>query len=83
MNFKTRSKRYIIVQFKDYEVYVNEELAKGSHISYPIFANHDYYTGYVFDNKDEAVEFVIGFCKLWKGVDTYLMMRELHEMKKR
>jgi hypothetical protein len=75
-------KRYVIVQFDKYEVYVNEELAKGSYVAYPIFANHDYYTGYVFDNKEEAIEFVTGFCKIWKGVDAYMMMRELYTSKK-
>jgi hypothetical protein len=69
--------RYVIVQFGEYEAYVNEELAKESYVSYPIFANNDYYTGYVFDNEEEAIEFVTGFCKIWKGVDAYLMMREL------
>jgi hypothetical protein len=70
------NKMYAIAQFWNHIVYINEELAKGSYISYPIFANHDYYTGYVLKNKDEALEFITGFCELWKGVDTYLMMRE-------
>jgi hypothetical protein len=75
-----KGKRYVIVQFGEYEAYVNEELAKELYVLYPIFANYDYYTGYVFDNEDEAIEFVTGFCKIWKGVDSYLMMRELNKM---
>ena len=51
-----KGKRYVIVQFGEYEAYVNEELAKESYVLYPIFANYDYYTGYVFDNEDEAIE---------------------------
>jgi hypothetical protein len=77
-------KRYVIVQFGDgeYEVYVNEELANKSHKAYPIFAERDYYVGCVFDNKDKASEFITEFCKLWKGVDAYLMMRERYLSKR-
>lgn len=79
--FNIDNKNYMVAQFGDHDVYVNEELINESYTVYPIFANNDYYIGCVFDNKDEAIESTEFLNKLLKGLDTYIMMRELHQMR--
>lgn len=63
------------------KILINSKIAGKTIVTYPIFVNNDYYTGYVFEDGTEADELACLLTELVKAAGNYLMMRELHDMR--